>query len=132
MAPDLATLDLAGLRAEAERLGYVADHGVGIDGRPAHVWRKYRDGRPLAWRLLSGQWMPSGEPDERGALLRVLAWPSAQARRDIVDAAEARGRAAERADVVAWLRLRAARMMPDFADVVQHLTDIIASGGHCG
>jgi hypothetical protein len=98
MPADPSTLDLAALTAEAERLGYVRGRA---DGRGV----EWLAGESVVARWLAGWGPPLA--DEAAALRWLLATPEARRLAAIVEAAEARGRAAERADVVAWLRREA-------------------------
>jgi hypothetical protein len=95
---DPSTLDIPALIAEAERLGYVRERDPD-DGLPWWV-----DSRPRAMLCPDGNWLVDGRrvgPDEAAALRWLLATPEARRLADIVEAAEARGREAERADVLA-------------------------------
>jgi hypothetical protein len=97
---DLATLDLPALAAEAGRLGYVRDDAL--------AWRG-PDGRSRVWthEAITPRWhegLTRVLADEAAALRWLLDQPEARRLAAIVDAAEARGREAERDDVVAWLR----------------------------
>jgi len=101
MPADPSTLDLPALTAEAKRLGYVRRGAPGVvrwadgectlaswhDGDCAAMWWEVRGGVALA--------------TEAAALRWLLDQPKARRLAAIVDAAEARGREAERAEVAA-------------------------------
>jgi len=110
---DLSTLDLAALAAEAKRLGYVRHGAPGVvrwadgectlaswhDGDCAAMWWEVRGGVALA--------------TEAAALRWLLDQPEARRLAAIVEAAEARGREAERADVLAAVDAEREASEPD-------------------
>jgi len=108
MSADPSTLDIAALTAEAARLGYVRD---------AAVWRG-PDGRLRVWthEAITPRWhegLTRVLADEAAALRWLLDQPEARRLAAIVEAAEARGRDAERAAVVVATRWAATYEMAE-------------------
>ena len=176
MSADLATLDLAALTAEAERLGYVRDaDGLAARWRApwfvtaivytrGHFAPRWHDQTSLVFadEAAALRWLLD-QPEARRLAAIVdaaeargreqsptLADVSATAVRERVyltglveqrtaerDAAEARGREAERADVVAWLRdiadgtrARPDSRWDDVVDTLDALVDDVGRGCH--